>query len=173
MSIPFTRSTRSLRNDSFRTSTVILAVALFLLVVWFVWFSLTYVTVYERSQSAWIIDGTRATATFMPAVLGRIDVGQPAQLRIDGFPWSQYGVVAATVTQIHLESATGYVRVEFALQSESAPSIPLQAGMTGTAEVAVGRMTPATLVLRAAGKRVSSQSQSDTTQSQAGVPGVR
>lgn len=173
MSTPFSRSIRSLHSDSFRTSTVVLAIFIFFLVIWLVWFLLTSITVYERSVSARITDETSAVATFPPAVLGRISVGQPAQLRIDGFPWSQYGVVAASVTQVRLESDTGRVRIEFSVRPESAPSIPLQAGMTGTAEVAVERVSPATLVLRAAGKRVTSQTPADTTESAAGVSGVR
>jgi HlyD family secretion protein len=35
-----------------------------------------------------------------PAALGRIQPGQPARLRLEGFPWTQYGAVSATVASV-------------------------------------------------------------------------
>ena len=39
----------------------------------------------------------RAVAHFPPVVIGRIQPGQRARLRLAGFPWTQYGTVPATV----------------------------------------------------------------------------
>lgn len=86
-----------------------------------------------------------------PAALGRIRPGQTARLRLDGFPWAQYGIVTATVTRVAGEVRDGTVRVELAVD-RSAPAIPLQHGLPGTVEVEVERATPASLILRNAGR---------------------
>ena len=87
-----------------------------------------------------------------PSALGRIRPGQPARLRLEGFPWTQYGSLAATVSRVASEVRSGRIRVELSVDSNGASPIPLQHGLPGTVEVQVERVTPATLVLRAAGK---------------------
>jgi multidrug resistance efflux pump len=86
-----------------------------------------------------------------PAALGRIQPGQPARLRLEGFPWTQYGDIAATVASVASEVREGRVRVELAVRPEAAPLIPLQHGLPGTIEVEVDHVSPAQLVLRTAG----------------------
>lgn len=94
-------------------------------------------------------------AQFPPSsALGRIRPGQAARLRLDGFPWAQYGTVTATVSRVAGEVRDGSVRVELAVD-RSSPSIPLQHGLPGTVEVEVERATPAALVLRNAGRVLS------------------
>jgi multidrug resistance efflux pump len=97
--------------------------------------------------------GTLKVMTYFPppAALGRIQPGQPAQLRLEGFPWTQNGAVSATVANVASEVRDGQVRVELAVRPDAAPPIPLQHGMPGTVEVEVDRVSPAMLVLRTAG----------------------
>jgi multidrug resistance efflux pump len=97
----------------------------------------------------------RLVAGFPPAVaVGRLQSGQKASLRLDGFPWGQFGAVGARVESVATEVRDGLIRVELSL--EPAPSsIPLQHGMTGTVEVEVEKASPATLVLRSLGQRIS------------------
>ncbi|MCI0392669.1 MAG: HlyD family efflux transporter periplasmic adaptor subunit [Acidobacteria bacterium] len=100
----------------------------------------------------------RAVATFPPSdSLGRIRAGQQAYLRLDGFPWTEYGKVAAEVTDIASEQRSGKVRVELLVRPESAPLIPLQHGLPGALEIEVARVTPAALVLRSLGKLLAQQ----------------
>jgi membrane fusion protein (multidrug efflux system) len=97
----------------------------------------------------------RVVASFPPPVaLGRLHPGQPAHLRLMGFPWTQYGSLAATVTNVAHEGRDGKVRVELGLAPGLAFPIPLQHGMPGTVEVEVERVAPATLLLRSIGKRL-------------------
>jgi len=97
----------------------------------------------------------RAVADFVPAdALGRVRPGQSARLRLEGFPWMQYGTVSATVTRVGSELRDGRVRVELAIHPDPASSIPMQHGLPGTAEIDVERVTPARLVLRAIGARL-------------------
>ncbi|MGH8589041.1 MAG: HlyD family secretion protein [Gammaproteobacteria bacterium] len=94
----------------------------------------------------------RAVAFFPVASVGRIRSGQPAQIRLDGFAWTQYGALSATVASVGNDPVDGHVRVELTLKGESAPLIPLEHGLSGTAEVEAERAAPADLVLRAVGR---------------------
>jgi multidrug resistance efflux pump len=98
----------------------------------------------------------RLVANFLPeAAFGRISPGQPARLRLHGFPWTQYGAISAVVEAVASEIREGTVRVDLALHENPASSIPLQHGLPGTVEIEVERASPAILVLRAAGKLVA------------------
>jgi membrane fusion protein (multidrug efflux system) len=97
----------------------------------------------------------KAVAHFLPpGALGRLQPGQPARLRLTGFPWTQYGSVAATVVSVADEARDGHIRVELRLTPDPASTIPLQHGLPGAVEVEVARVSPATLLLHAVGKRL-------------------
>jgi len=83
--------------------------------------------------------------------LGRIRPGQHARLRLEGFPWAQYGSVSATITNVASEIRDGTIRVEMALDSNPGSRIPLQHGLPGSVEVEIETLSPANLVLRTAG----------------------
>jgi membrane fusion protein, adhesin transport system len=102
----------------------------------------------------------RVVAEFAPATaMGRIRVGQSAQLRLEGFAWAQYGTATATVARVAGELREQLLRVELTLQPPVAglggPALPLQHGLAGSVEVAIERVSPATLLLRAAGARLT------------------
>jgi len=86
------------------------------------------------------------------AAFGRIRTGQRATLRLDGFPWAEFGTVSATVAEVGREVRDGKVRVELALLSRSSFRGSLEHGMPGTLEVAVERLSPLNLILRTAGQ---------------------
>ncbi len=86
--------------------------------------------------------------------IGRVRPGQPAVLRIDNFPWTQYGTLAAVVDHVGAEPRDGVVRVELRLGAPNA-SIPSVHGLTGKAEVEVERVAPLQLLLRMAGQYVT------------------
>lgn len=97
--------------------------------------------------------GLIIVADFAPAaVLGRIHPGQPARLRLDGFPWAQYGTIEARVLRVAGEVRDGLVRVEFEPASQATPGLALQHGLPGAIEVGIEDVSPAQLVLRAAGR---------------------
>jgi len=101
----------------------------------------------------------RAVAEFAPSdALGRIRPGQSAQLRLDGFPWTQYGSIPTTVSNVAGEIRDGKVRVELNLTGTASLPINLQHGLPGAVEVEVERLTPAKIVLRAAGQMLAAPS---------------
>ena len=98
----------------------------------------------------------RAIAEFPPpAALGRIRPGQPARLRLEGFPWAQYGSIGATVSTVASEIRDGRVRVELSIVRSPAFAIPLQHGLPGAVEIEVERASPAALTLRTAGQLIT------------------
>jgi multidrug resistance efflux pump len=97
----------------------------------------------------------KAIAYFRPSsAVGRIQPGQSARLRLEGFPWTQYGVIKATVTTVASEPREGRIRVDMALELDPASAIPFQHGLPATVEIEVARVSPATLLLRAVGERI-------------------
>jgi membrane fusion protein (multidrug efflux system) len=93
----------------------------------------------------------RMVAEFLPPALGRVRAGQPARLRLDGFPWTQYGHVPATVQSVATETRDGHVRVELAVHHPPASAIPLEHGLPGAVEVEVERLPPLALLMRTLG----------------------
>jgi membrane fusion protein (multidrug efflux system) len=86
------------------------------------------------------------------AAFGRIRPGQAARLRLDAFPWSEFGAVCANVSQVAQEIREGNARVELQIEPGCHFRGKLEHGMPGTVEVAVERVTPLSLILRTAGQ---------------------
>ncbi len=111
----------------------------------------------------------KVVAYFRPSsALGRIHPGQSARLRLEGFPWTQYGVIKATVTTVASEPRDGRIRIDLAMHRDPASAIPFQHGLPASVEVEVARLSPATLLLRTAGERIKT---SDATILMSGNPG--
>lgn len=92
-------------------------------------------------------------AEFDPATaIGRLRPNQRAKLRLDGFPWAQFGSVDARVLRVAGEMRDRSVRVELSTAAEATRGLALRHGMTGTVEVSVEDMSPATLLLRTVGQ---------------------
>ena len=127
--------------------------------------------VAEGTKLATVVPAGRlkVIADFLPpAALGRVRPGQTARLRLQGFPWMQYGSVPAVVTGVSSEVRSGMVRVELEVRPAPGSSIPLQHGLPGTVEVDVERISPAMLVMRAAGTLLARPSASPAAAGPAG-----
>jgi membrane fusion protein (multidrug efflux system) len=102
----------------------------------------------------------RVRARFPKEMVGIIQPGQTAQLKLDGYPWTIYGTVPARVTRVGTEpgiTATpeaipGTVRVELDIQTPADPRIQLQHGLTAEVDVEVARVSPLALLLRSLGE---------------------
>lgn len=92
-------------------------------------------------------------AEFNPATaIGRIRPNQRAQLRLDGFPWAQFGSVDARVLRVAGEIRDRSVRVELSATRDATRGLTLRHGMTGMVEVSIEDIAPATLLLRTIGQ---------------------
>jgi multidrug resistance efflux pump len=95
----------------------------------------------------------RIVAFFPPeASYGRIRRGAGAKLRLKGYPWTEFGVVEARVTEAGGEDRDGRTRVELEVLSSPTLKATLRHGMPGELEVEVERTTPLSLVMRTAGQ---------------------
>lgn len=112
-----------------------------------------YVAVGDKLGSVVPHSELSIVADFPPAsVFGRIHPGQLAQMRLDGFPWAQFGTIKAKVIRVGSEIRDNLVRVEFAPESSAQSPVTLQHGLPGSIEVNIEQVTPAVLTLRAAGQ---------------------
>lgn len=84
--------------------------------------------------------------------IGRVHPGQRARMRVTAFPWTQYGMLEATVTAVSSEVLDGRVRVKLALHDQPGSAIPHLHGLVGDAEVELDDVSPAILIARAAGQ---------------------
>lgn len=97
----------------------------------------------------------KAVAYFAPQAMGRIRPGQEARLRLDGFPWAQYGSLPAVVSRVAGELHQGMLRVEMRPRPRPDSAIPLQHGLPGSVELFTERLSPLLLLLRTAGRMVT------------------
>jgi membrane fusion protein (multidrug efflux system) len=100
----------------------------------------------------------RIVAQFTPEALGRIRAGQPARMRLEGFSWTEFGMLEATVVAVASEVREGLVRVELSVDALP-PGIPLEHGLPGTLDIVVGGATPMRLVLRTMGQGLEGPAQ--------------
>jgi membrane fusion protein (multidrug efflux system) len=91
------------------------------------------------------------------AAIGRLRAGQAARLRLDAYPWNEFGTVVAEVQRVAQEPRDGRVRVELAIRPNPGFKGVLAHGMPGTLEIAVEQVTPLALLLRTAGQWLTSQ----------------
>lgn len=98
-------------------------------------------------------EGTlKVVAFFAPHVaLGRVRAGQPARVKLQGFPWTQYGSTPARVASVAGEPQDSRIRVELAFDRVEGSPIPFQHGLPADVDVEVERVSPIALVLRSIG----------------------
>lgn len=120
----------------------------------------TYVAVGEKLGTVVPRSELRIVADFPPAsVLGRIHPGQARRMRLDGFPWAQFGTIQAKVSRVGSEIRDNQVRVEFTPEIAEKSLILMQHGLPGAIEVSIEQISPAVMVLRASGQLLSNSKQ--------------
>lgn len=100
-------------------------------------------------------DRLHVVGRFAPASVGRIRPGQAVRVRLDGFPWAEFGSLYGEVEAIASETEDGLVRVECRLYDQADSRIPVEHGLVGVMEVTVESVSPASLLLRTVGQRLS------------------
>jgi membrane fusion protein (multidrug efflux system) len=116
--------------------------------------------VSEGQQIGTIVPSSavQVVAEFTPsAALGKIRPGQNATVKLQGFPWAQFGTLPARVSRVAGDIRDGNVRVELAVTAPAHSRLPLKHGLPGSVEIEVERVTPALLLLRSAGQTVGAR----------------
>ncbi len=110
-----------------------------------------------RKLATLVPDGDlHVVAAFDPATgLGRLNAGQSARLRLDGFSWVQYGDFPARVERVAAESSGNILRVELRMPRRRNEDMPLRHGMTGQVDVAIEQISPALLLMRTIGQVIA------------------
>ncbi len=85
------------------------------------------------------------------ATVGKIFPGQKAEMRLDAYPWMQFGIVRAQVANVGSESHNGKVRVDLTILHQNTPKFSVRHGLTGSVEVEVNRIKPIDIILRKVG----------------------
>ncbi|QDG49406.1 HlyD family efflux transporter periplasmic adaptor subunit [Persicimonas caeni] len=111
--------------------------------------------VVSRAQQLGTIVGDgelHAVAFFEPSqVLGRLEAGKTARVELHGFPWPEFPVLRARVTQVAAAADNrDRTRVELAL-IDPPSSLPLRHGQPARIEVRVREQSPLDLLLRSIG----------------------
>ncbi len=115
-----------------------------------------YVTQGQRLGAIVPVGRLAIVAEFPPAAaIGRIRAGQLAEMRLQGYPWAQFGTIHAKVATVASEIRNGTVRVDLEVSAAPHSAIPMQHGLPGSIEVQVEKITPAALVMRNAGRMLT------------------
>lgn len=91
-------------------------------------------------------------AQFDGQALGQLRRGQTGRLRLDSFPWASYGLVAAKLSRLGVDTEANVALARFEIDPEASADIPLQNGLVGQLEVEVRRVPPAVLLLEVIGR---------------------
>lgn len=139
--IAFARTLRALDADSFRISNVVLLFVAVLLGSWAWWFVEARVPQYEITHDV-RIEPNRFIATFPARVLDHVRPGQTATLQLDG------STIPAKVIAIGIDAASSQVRAILLPATEN----PTPPAAHAQVAIEVERVSPAALMLRAAGR---------------------
>jgi len=83
--------------------------------------------------------------------LGLVERGQPAVMRLDGFPWTRHGVVHLVVDSVESDPRDDTVRIRLDVDRSKPNPDVLRHGLTGEVEIVTGAISPWQMALRAAG----------------------
>lgn len=148
MSIPFSRSLRSLSLDSYRPARIGLVLGMVLLLVLILWFFFAKITIYQSSEGAIIDESGQITAEFSPQAIAQITPGQTAILRLAGHGDQQLISIPAIVYDLNSDNH----EVIFYITDPSGLPESIPEGLTGRVDVEVEHISPFELVMRATGK---------------------
>ncbi len=150
MSGSFTRSVNILRSQAFSYRSIIIITILVSL--WGIWFLKAPIPIYQKTDAVEILNNSRIVAQFPQSALLQLQLGQSAQMYLDGLSQTEYGTVSASVSRINGSIHDGYIQVDLRILRDQNISIPLQRGLTGVLEVEIERVSPVTLLLRSIGR---------------------
>lgn len=162
MTLPFTQSTRALQADREWPTLWVTASVLVLLVCWLVWFLWAPVSLYETGSLAAVTRRGLLIAYFPTTVLGRLQPGQSAVLRVENAESAALSptqpALAAVVLSVDAGNTGDELAVTLVTVSAQWPASTLSSGypISGSVTVAVEEISPAQLLWRSTGQGVDS-----------------
>ncbi len=160
MSIPFSRSTRSLASDSFRPALIGLTLAILTLMALILWFFLANISLYQSSATAVLQADGQIQASFSSDIFPEIKPGQSAIFRLGQTGDQRPVVVPAQV----FDTQGGSDDVIFIITDTTNLPVELGEQTEGRVDVETESISPVELLLRASGKFLSRNRSSEETQ---------
>lgn len=160
MSVPFSRSLRSMHVDSFRASLIGMILAVLLVFALIGWFLLAKVSMYEYSSKVSFQDDGRIFATFEEDAMPRIRTGQTGILHLD--LGEDTGQISLPILIVGKEADQN--RAEFLVMEGTVPSGISVKEAPAQLEVEVEYISPIQLVMRASGQYFSGSAQRPPSQ---------
>jgi hypothetical protein len=152
MSIAFSRSMRSLKNDSFRPSVILMVIAMMFVAAWLGWLFLARLPVYETSTRVRIGPAGLVQSAFPEKTTDLILPGQPALLFFDED--TDAPALRAMVTDVDYNFDSG-VLVELVPLDEDLSGLEDTANQLARVEIQIARRSPAALIVEAAQQTAS------------------
>lgn len=146
MTVQFSRSVRSIQADNLSPMLVGAAFFAILMLGWILWFFFASIPYYENSTIASYQQDGYVMANFSVTAFDRLQRGLPAQF-VPLTTRRTVPPIPMIVTDVYLETT----QVRLVLQIEDHKIFPLQPGTTGEVKVTVEQLSPARVVLQAAG----------------------
>ncbi|MGQ4806996.1 hypothetical protein NKDENANG_00334 [Candidatus Entotheonellaceae bacterium PAL068K] len=148
MATPFPRTVQALQATDFRRALVTLSLLIVIVGLWFAWFFLAKITLFDISEPMPVSGDEILVANFPFKTSGRLQRGQTAFVQLTGNTGTAVGPVPALVTEVEERPDIGKVQVTLFVFWALATSVPPQNGLMGQVEIEVEYVSPATLVLR-------------------------
>lgn len=140
----FDQTNNLLRQRPFRwwIGLVLLAAA-----VWIGWFLKAPLSLVASSQSAAFSSADTVSASFPPDVAMTLLPNQLVTIRLDQFPWREFGSGTGSIVRIDNQIRNNQVEVEIRYQY-GLEGVPLQRDLTAQIIVVTEEVTPAELLWR-------------------------
>jgi hypothetical protein len=144
MSLPFSRSLRSLDSDRFLVARIGLLFSGLMVAALLIWFFLGKVSVYENSSELEFISEGTISGQFSPESIARLRPGQEGRLRLAG--GEQDGLPVSPVYVFRIDRESG--RVELLIGNLAVTNQLVEGKVEGLVEIVVARIAPVDLVLQ-------------------------
>ncbi len=146
VSTPFSRTLRSIYTDNLPLLLTGLGSLILLMLGWFGWFFFATIAIYETSQHAQVTQDGAIVADFSEASLAQIRRGQSAIFHPAGD-----GAAAPAIAAVVVGTERAQQQVQLLPQIEASMFQHLREGVAGRVEIMVDKVSPASLVMQAAG----------------------
>lgn len=155
MSVPFSRSLRSMHVDSFRASIIGMVLAVLLVFALIGWFFLAKVSVYEYSTNVVFQEDGHIYSTFDEDAMLRVRTGQTGTLHLDF--GEDTGQISLPILIVGKEAEQNRVEI-LVMEGTVPPGAPTQE-IPSQLEIEVEYISPIQLVMKASGQYFSGSSQ--------------
>ena len=161
MSIPFSRSTRSLALDNFRPAMIGLVLAGLTLLALIIWFFFARISLFQSSSTAVLKTDDQVIASFPAEIFNQIKPGQTATLRL-GLDGDQRPL---TIPAVVFDTQGGSDQVILVITDFSNLPLDRSEELKARVDVETEAIHPVELLMRASGRFLSRGSQSPHPQS--------